>query len=77
LVVARLTVNPDSKLIGKAIREIGGEMHVFFLSHTRRDAETRFPTGNVELAAGDQVVVQTEPATLKRLHEVNMDQRPY
>lgn len=77
LVVAKLLVNPESQLIGRSIREISGDSHVFFLSHERAGVENRFPDGNVDFMLGDELVVQTESATLKVLHELNKDERPY
>ena len=77
LVVARMHVNADSDLIGKKIREISGDRHVFFLSHTRDRVENHFPGGDVDFRSGDQLVVQTEPDVLKLLHELNRDKQPY
>jgi Trk K+ transport system NAD-binding subunit len=77
LVVSRLGVNEDSELIGKTIREISGDRHVFFLSHTRSGVENHFPDGDVDFRSGDQLVVQTEPAVLNLLHEWNRDKQPY
>jgi voltage-gated potassium channel len=77
LVMAQLTVNADSGLIGKAIREIGRSDHVFVLSHARRGRAVTFPSADTVLEAGDEVTVQTEPGALRRLHEVNRDPQPY
>jgi Trk K+ transport system NAD-binding subunit len=77
LVVARLRVNTVSNLIGQTIREVSGDRHVFFLSHTRGGIENHFPDGDVDFRSGDQLVVQTEPAVLKLLHESNKDEQPY
>lgn len=77
LVVARMRVNEGSELAAKKIREVSGDQHVFFLSHTRGGVENHFPGGDVDFQPGDRVVVQTEPAVLKRLHEMNKDSQPY
>ena len=73
LVMAKLTVNADSELIGKAIRDLGRGEHIFVLSHERREHAATFPSADTVFEAGDQLTVQTEPATLKRLHEMNRD----
>jgi len=77
LVVARMMVNDGSDLVGKKIREVSGDRHVFFLSHIRGGEENDFPDGNVEFAPGDELVVQTEPAVLNQLHQWNKDPQPY
>lgn len=77
LVLAKLTINPDSKLAGKAIRDIARGEQAFVLSYCRSGEPTLFPTGDAALAAGDEITVQTEPATLRRLHELNCDKQPY
>jgi Trk K+ transport system NAD-binding subunit len=74
LVVANLDVNQQSGLIGKTIREVGTQHRIFFLSHTRGGEETHFPSGDTELQPGDRIVVQSEPKSLKLLHEWNGDQ---
>ncbi len=77
LVVAHLTINDDSTLVGKSIRDIGAEHKIFILAHSRDDSPTHFPPGNTEFQAGDCLVVQTEPKTLRLLHQWNRDQEPY
>jgi Trk K+ transport system NAD-binding subunit len=71
LVVANVRVNAGSTLVGQKIREVSGDRHVFFLSHTRGGAENHFPDGDVDFQPGDRLVVQTEPSILKQLHEWN------
>lgn len=71
LVLARLTVQPGSQLVGKAIRELGRGEHVFVLSHARDGTRDLFPSADVVFAEGDEITVQTEPATLKRIHAMN------
>ncbi|GIW79041.1 MAG: hypothetical protein KatS3mg105_0848 [Gemmatales bacterium] len=74
LVVARLTIRPNSELIGKRIRDIGAAKQTFFLAHTRQGIVTHFPPADTDLQQGDIVVVQTEPNNLKTLHQWNRDQ---
>jgi len=73
LVVARLTINAGSKLVGKKIRDLGSEYKAFILAHTRGAVETHFPQAELDFQPGDTIVVQTEPATLKLLHRWNGD----
>jgi len=77
LLVARLVVNPDSELVGKTIRQIGTDHQAFILAHTRDGRETHFPPGDTSLQPGDLIVLQTEQATLKKLHLSNRDAEPY
>jgi Trk K+ transport system NAD-binding subunit len=75
-VVARLTVREQSQLAGKKIRDLGSEHTLYFLSHTR-GGQTHLPRGDTDFQIGDEVVVQTEPSTLKLLHRWNGDRPPY
>ena len=77
LVLARLTINPGSKLAGTAIRALGKGEHAFVLSHTHNGESTVFPTADTLLDTGDEITVQTEPPALRRLHELNCDPQPY
>ena len=77
LVVAHLTINPESTLIGKKIRDLGSQHEIFFLRHRSGTSETKFPAADTPFAAGDQLVVQTTPATLRELHKWNKDKQPY
>jgi Trk K+ transport system NAD-binding subunit len=77
LVVAQLTISSDSQLAGKKIRDVKTDHKIFFLSHKRGAEETHFPHSDWEFQVGDEVVVQTEPATLKLLHCWNGDRPPY
>lgn len=77
LVVANITINPDSELAGKQIRDLGSKQHVFIISHLRGGETTMFPTGDTTFFAGDEVTLQTKPATLRRIHELNRDPQPY
>ena len=77
LVVARFTINGGSKLIGTKIGDIGLEHKAFFLAHQRALRETPFPGADLDFQPGDELVVQTEPETLKMLHVWNKDKLPY
>jgi Trk K+ transport system NAD-binding subunit len=77
LVVARLTICTDSQLVGKKIRDVKTDHKIFFLSHKRGPQETQFPHSDLDFQVGDEVVVQSEPATLKLLHRWNGDKPPY
>jgi voltage-gated potassium channel len=77
IVVARLTITAESQLVGKKIRDVKTDHKIFFLSHKRGPEETHFPHSDCEFQVGDEVVVQTEPATLKLLHCWNGDKPPY
>lgn len=77
LVVAELNVNAGSELVGKKIVDIGAKHQVFVLAHTRGDSEAYYPPGETQFAAGDKLVVQTQPETLKLLHRWNNDPQPY
>jgi len=73
IVIAKLTIRPDSELVGKAVRELGRGEHVFVLSHLSNGKPELFPSAENVFAPGDEITVQTEPATLKRLHVMNRD----
>jgi len=77
MVISRLTVGPESELIGKAVRDLGRGEHVFVLSFTRSGQPRLFPSAEAIFAAGDRITLQTEPATLKRIHAMNKDPRPH
>ena len=77
LVVAHLVVNEDSELIGKTIHDIRNEHPVLLLAHTRHGQKAYFPSSDTIFHPGDCVTVQTEPKTLRLLHEWNRDPKPY
>jgi len=77
MVVASIQVNEDSELVGRCVSDIGAEHEVFFLRHRRRKEETMFPSANVEFEVGDDLLVQTQPPTLKLIHRWNRDKEPY
>lgn len=74
LVVANLTIAPGSPLATQSIRALARELPLFILNHTRGEAHTLYPGGDLVLAGGDQITLQTEPQTLKRVHERNRPQ---
>ena len=77
LVVANLTVRPGSKLIGRTLGELGPKHRAFFLTHCRNKKSDFYPPANTAIQEGDEITVQTEPETLKRMHELNRDPQPY
>ncbi len=77
LAVANLVVNRDSDLVGQEIRNLGKGQHVFVLSHTRDGESTFFPTADIVLQPDDRITIQTEPETLRQIHELNRDPEPY
>jgi Trk K+ transport system NAD-binding subunit len=77
IVIANLVVNPDSKLINRALREIGAGHHAFVLSLQRHGEATLFPSAQTTLAAGDGITVQTTTRGLRSIHRLNHDQEPY
>jgi hypothetical protein len=52
---------------------MAGDHGSFVLSHRRGAEELRFPPQNIVLMVGDAIIVQTEPETLKDLHQLNGD----
>lgn len=71
LVVANVYVCGGSALRGLSIRDLAKDLPLFILNHRRGDVHTLYPGGDVVLAEGDEITLQTEPATLKRVHEKN------
>lgn len=77
LVVARLKIQDESQLVDTTVGAMRQEYRAFLVSHTRDGKESFWPADELKLRAGDRVVIETEPETLKRLHKVNRDQPPY
>lgn len=73
MVVAKFAIRRESGLVGKEIRVLGEDEGVFVLSHQRDGKTQTFPSHQVKLAVGDEITVQTDPATLKALHKRNQD----
>lgn len=71
LVVAHVEVKEGSALCGKSIRELAKDLPLFILSYGRNGQFLLYPGGDVIFTAGDQVTLQTEPATLKDFHRLN------
>lgn len=76
-VVADLTVRGDSQLAGRTPGELQREHHVVVLTHVRGEERRFHPPPELRLERGDRVTVQTEPRTLRQLHEWNGDEQPY
>jgi voltage-gated potassium channel len=77
IVVAKLSINPESELIGKTIGDYGKQHNIFFLSRTRGGEITLYPPSATDLQAGDSIMIQTSPARLRQLHVWNRDPQPY
>lgn len=79
LVIASLVVQPASALAGKTLEAVMADHVAFVLQHQRCGSTlvSFSPSQDVELRAGDRIVVQAEPATLQALHELNLDPKPY
>src|SRR5690606_19286505 len=77
LIVAGLVINPESKLVGMPVRELGQGHHVFVLTHVRGGESNFFPPGDLVFQAGDRITVQTQPQVLKELHRLNRDPEPF
>lgn len=73
LVVATLAIGADSELIGQTLGALRTEHATFVLEHRRGDRTGTMPAGDLTLAEGDQLVVQTDPSTLRRLHALARD----
>ncbi len=73
VVVANLSIFTGSDLIGHTLAEIAADRNLLFLRHVRGGMEELFPAMDIQLAAGDEVTVQTSPETLKRLHKRNRE----
>jgi voltage-gated potassium channel len=71
IVVANIRVGEGCGLCGKSIRELAKELPLFILNHARGDKHTLYPEGGLVFEAGDQLTLQTEPQTLKRVHDLN------
>jgi len=71
LVVAKIVVQARSRLEGQDICTHGLKHDVFFLSHRRGSTNTFYPGGDIKLQAGDELILQTEPKTLRLVHEWN------
>jgi Trk K+ transport system NAD-binding subunit len=71
VVVARLDVRADGGLVGLAADGLRAAHRVQLVQHERGDATQMFPPGDLKLAAGDRLTVQTELPDLHRLHRLN------
>ena len=76
LVVAVLELHEESELVGRTIGDMGRRHKMFVLVHARDEEERYHPTADVCLRAGDRLLVQTDPATLRTLHALNKDHGP-
>ena len=73
LVVAEIEITPQSKLVGQSVRHLRHAHNIYIVAHRRRDDLDYYPDGEVELCAGDVITLQTEPDTLRKVHQLNGD----
>ena len=73
LVVAEIEILPESQLIGQSVRSLRMAHNIYIVAHRRRDDTDYYPDGDVQLCSGDVVTLQTEPDTLRKVHELNGD----
>ncbi|MEZ5964511.1 MAG: NAD-binding protein [Planctomycetota bacterium] len=71
LVVAHVTVEPSSGLIGKSVSWLRSELHAITLETRRGDRVVPMPDLATPIAAGDELTVQAETAALRRVHTLN------
>jgi uncharacterized protein with PhoU and TrkA domain len=71
MVVARLKIGAGSSLVGKSLGKLTQEHRLHVLSHFFRGKPGFWPGMETSLREGDELAVQTEPATLQELHQVN------
>ncbi len=71
LVVAEIDIPAGSKLIGRDVRTLRRKHNIYVITCKRGSQSDFYPDGNLKLAAGDSVTVQTEPAMLKLVHQWN------
>lgn len=77
LVVAEVTVHDDSELSGMEVGLLRRQHDVLVLSYDRGQGAKLNPMSKLELAPADRLVIQCEPQTLRWVHEINGDPRPY
>lgn len=73
LVVAEIEILPESHLIGQSVRALRMAHNIYIVAHRRGEKTHYYPDGDVELCAGDVVTLQTEPDTLRIVHDLNGD----
>jgi Trk K+ transport system NAD-binding subunit len=69
--ISRLTVNPDSALVGKRVGEVEQELDLSIILHSTADGVDFHPPSDQVLAAGDRLVVLAPLEALSRLHRLN------
>ena len=70
-VIANIEVAANSDLAGQQVHQLSVQHHIFIVAHERDENVTFCPEGERVLEAGDQITLQTEPATLKEVHQWN------
>lgn len=71
LVVSEMEVTPNSKMVGRCVRDLRNENHIFVVAHERDQQIQFYPGGDTEIRSGDRVTLQTEPKMLSQVHEWN------
>lgn len=74
--ISRLTVNPDSALVGKRVGEVEQELDLSIILHSTADSVDFHPSPDRVLAAGDCLVVLAPLEALSHLHRLNASACP-
>ncbi len=73
LVVAGVTINPESALAGKSVDCLRREQQAVVLELRRGEHTKALPDLDATLAVGDHVTLQTSSPGLKKIHVLNRD----
>lgn len=73
LVVARVSVQAGSELVGQSIGDLRRAHQAFVLTHRRNGQPALNPADDTRLAAGDLLTIQCEPEALRAVHRRNRD----
>lgn len=71
LVVAEVEILATSGLIGQTVRHLRHAHNIYIIAHQRDATKSFYPDGDTQLCAGDVMTLQTEPDTLRTVHELN------
>ncbi len=74
--ISRLTVNPNSALVGKRVEEVEQELDLSIILHSTSGGVDFHPPADRALAAGDCLVVLAPLEALSRLHRLNASACP-
>jgi voltage-gated potassium channel len=73
LVVARITVNTGSELVGVSVSQLSKMHQAFVLTHRRDGKPTLHPSDETTFALGDRLTIQCEPQALQAIHARNKE----